>query len=50
MRRHTESEVLTPPQVVPPEFVTLFFSGKISRSPVNFDRILTKSVHKLTES
>jgi hypothetical protein len=42
---------LTPPrpsQVVPPEFVTLFFSGKYPIFLVNFDRILTESVNKLT--
>jgi hypothetical protein len=41
--------MLTPSQVVPPEFFVLFWEI-FSDLPVNFDRILTESVNKLTES
>jgi hypothetical protein len=42
--------MLPPSPVVLPKFVTLFFSGIFFDLPVNFDRILTESVNKLTES
>jgi hypothetical protein len=43
--------VTSPPsQVVPPEFVLFSFLGNFSDLPVSFDRILTESVNKLTES
>jgi aspartate/methionine/tyrosine aminotransferase len=42
--------VSPPSPVVPPESVTLFFSGDSPDLPVNFERILTESVNKLTGS
>jgi hypothetical protein len=41
---------IPPSPAVPPELVTLFFSGNLFRFPVNFGRILTESVINLTES